>query len=1004
MKEHFTKLIRKCLTLGLLLMFMGVQQVYAQQTVTGLVTDENDEGIPGANVLIQGTSSGGVSDADGNFRISAANDDVLVISFVGYETQTIGVDGRSVINVKMAPDIQSLEEIVVIGYGTAKKKDLTGAVAKITPEAFENQPITRVEEALQGRAAGVTVARANGAPGAGIKIRIRGVNSITGNNDPLVVIDGILGGDISTLNPNDIGSIDVLKDASATAIYGVRGSNGVIIITTKKGEGKGKVNVDYFTTISQVPELLPTLAESVGDFARIENIRRVNTGGNPIFTDADIAGFEANGGTNYQDEILQTGTSHNVALSASGSEGNISYFLSGNYRDEQGIVINTGYEQLSLRSNIEANISEKLTVGLNLYGSRSQAQNDFAVFGNGQGSNMYKAATWDPTTPIFDENGEYNLRSRGGIGSLNDNPVRTLRESDIQDIDEQLNGTLNVSYALTDNLTYTLVTGGQIINFNREVFDVEVGDDFLPHTSFFNNKTTTYQVSNILTWQKQFGDHDLKLTGVQEYQNIQFKRNGFNANDLILPNGFFFAELAPNAGQTINNNFTKRELSSYMLRAEYVFGSNLFVTATGRYDGTSVFRPGNKWGFFPSVAVAYNLNNVVENSTAFSALKLRAGWGQVGNQGVAPFSTFARLGFNSYAFDGASASAGTVLAGFESPDLTWETTSQVNVGVDIGLFDGRGSISIDGYRKNTTDLLLDVPVLDTNGGGTITQNVGEVENFGIDLTVGYDILSKEDLNWSTNFSLTYVKNEVTKLFRGLDQIDGLYTSPGGQSRVLNIIQLGQPLGQFQGATFLGTWKTSEAAAADAFGKQPGDAKYLRDADGEIVFDPIGNGTPELLWGFNNTVNYKNWDLNVFLQGVHGFDVYNIMQAGITGGAGDSRSFMAADQVNQWTPENETDIPATVQFFNSSRYVEKGDFIRLSNITVGYTFQDIGLGDATIKIYAGAQNLFLITDYSGYDPELSSRKGNQGNEDVAPGINIGAYPNPRTYTFGVKLGF
>ena len=615
MKEHFTQLIRKGLALGLFLVLVGVQQVYAQQTVTGLVTDESDEGIPGVNILIQGTSSGGVSDANGNFSVSAANDDVLVISFVGYETQTIGIDGRSVINVKMAPDIQSLEEIVVIGYGTAKKKDLTGAVAKVSPEAFENQPITRVEEALQGRAAGVTVAKANGAPGAGIKIRIRGVNSITGNNDPLVVIDGILGGDISTLNPNDIGSIDVLKDASATAIYGVRGSNGVIIITTKKGEGKGKVNVDYFTTISQVPELLPTLAESVGDFARIENIRRVNTGGNPIFTDAEISGFDANGGTNYQDEILRTGTSHNLALSASGSEGNISYFLSGNYRDEDGIVINTGYKQLSLRSNVEAHIGDKLTVGLNLYGSRSQAQNDFSVFGNGQGSIMYKASTWDPTTPIFDENGDYNLRSRGGIGSLNDNPVRTLNESDIQDVDEQLNGTLNLNYAITDNLTYTMVTGAQIVNFNREVFDVEVGDDFLPHTSFFNNKTTTYQISNILTWQKEFGDHNLKLTGVQEYQNIQFKRNGFNANDLILPNGFFFAELAPNAGQTINNNFTKRELSSYMLRAEYVFGSNLFVTATGRYDGTSVFRPGNKWGFFPSVAVAYNLNSVIENST-----------------------------------------------------------------------------------------------------------------------------------------------------------------------------------------------------------------------------------------------------------------------------------------------------------------------------------------------------------------------------------------------------
>ncbi|CAN0551092.1 unnamed protein product, partial [Laminaria digitata] len=338
-----------------------------------------------------------------------------------------------------------------------------------------------------------------------------------------------------------------------------------------------------------------------------------------------------------------------------------------------------------------------------------------------------------------------------------------------------------------------------------------------------------------------------------------------------------------------------------------------------------------------------------------------AGWGQVGSQGITDFGTNAFLTANSYAFDGSSAGPGTILNpnfAFENPDLTWETTTQVNVGVDLGFMNGRGNVSIDGYQKTTTDLLLQVPVSGTLGSGITRQNVGEVENFGIDVSLGYDIIDNENLNWNSNFALSYVKNEVTNLYGGLEEIEGLVSAPGGQARKVNVIQVGQPVGQFNGATFLGTWKSSEAAAAAAVGKAPGDAKYLRGDDGEIVFGAIGNGTPTTTWGWNNTVSYKNFDLNFFLQGVHGFDVFNIMQAGITGGAGDSRSFMAIDQVNQWTPSNETDIPSTVQLFNSSRYVEKGDFIRLSNLTLGYTFRDI-IGFDSVKLYAGGQIFFLF---------------------------------------------
>ncbi|MGB5438018.1 MAG: TonB-dependent receptor [Maribacter sp.] len=1003
MKQQFARFMRKCFLTGLFLAILGMQFSFAQQTITGTVTDENGQGVPGANILVVGTTTGTQSDFDGNFSIPASPSDVLSISYLGYATQRITVGNQTTINVQLVEDASQLEEVIVIGYGTAKKKDVTGAVSRVTSKSFENQPLTRVDEALQGRAAGVTVAKANGAPGAGIKVRIRGVNSITGNNDPLVVIDGVLGGDLSTLNPNDIASMDVLKDASATAIYGVRGSNGVILVTTKKGSGKGKINVDFFTTVSQVRDLLPTLADDVGTFARIENIRKLSIGQNPTFTDAEIAELDRNGGTNYQDEILRTGFSKNLQLSASGSEGNINYFLSGNYRDEEGIVVNTGYQQLSLRSNIGAQISDKFKVSLNIFGSRGEKKNNFESFGNGQGSLMSKALTWDPTTPIYDANGNYNRRSLKGIASLNLNPMLTINETAVSDVEERLSTALNATYQITDNFSYTLVAGSQMNNYNVQRYAVEGLDD-IPDANFSTNKFTSYQISNIFTWQKVFGDtHDIKLTGVQEYQNSKTQFNRYNADNLLLPNGFYFAETA--GGFDIGNDFNERELSSYMLRAEYILANNFSITATGRYDGTSVFRPGKKWGFFPSIAAGYTIINAEDNSGFINNLKLRAGWGQVGNQGVDTYGTFANLGSNIYAYTGGTPSPGSFITSFANEDLTWETTTQTNVGIDVGFSEGRGNFSIDGYKKLTSDLLLNVPVSGTNGGGNVNRNIGEVENYGFDVALGYDIVQNENLNWNANVAVSYVKNEVTQLFNDLEVIEGSFQVPGGQARRANIIELGEPLGQFNGATFLGTWKSSEAAAAATFGKVPGDAKYLRDADGEVVFGAIGNGTPTLTWGFNNTITYKNFDVNIFLNGTHGFDIYNLAQAQITGGAGDSRSFMASDQVNQWTPSNETDIPATVQLFNSSRYVEKGDFVRLSNLTIGYTFNDVaGMDNTSIKVYAGGQNLFLITDYSGYDPELSSRRTDQGNADVAPGINVGAYPNPRTYTLGVKVGF
>jgi len=1004
MKKQFLKILKGSFLLVLFLALISMQYATAQQTITGTVTDELGP-VAGANILVQGTTIGTQTDFDGNFSIEASSENVLVISYLGYATQNVIIGSQTTIDVKLQTDQQQLDEVVVIGYGTAKKSDLTGAVSQVSAKSFEEQPLTRVEDALQGRAAGVQVSRSGGGPGQDIKVRIRGVNSINGNNSPLIVVDGVIGGDLSTINPNDIAAMDVLKDASATAIYGSRGSNGVILVTTKKGSGKAKVAIDVFTTFATVPKFLPTL--NAPDFARIENSRRLRTGGTAIFTDAEISALEASGGTNYQDEIFQTGISKNLQLSVSGSEGRLKYFLSGNYVDQEGTVINTGYERYTLRANTNIDVTDRLKVGLNFFGSRATQINDLVDFNRFQGSLVIKALTWDPTTPIRNADGQFNRFSERGLASLNINPVEDLNTTFLEGVNDRLDANLNVSYDLFKNLNYTLVAGVSTFNGSNQSYST---DNPLNRVSFGSSKNVTHQISNILTWQKAFGKHDIKMTGVYEFSGFENRFNGYNGNNVAVPGGFYFGEFA--AGQNLFNNFSKSTIESVMARGEYNLNNSFFLTGTVRVDSSSKFQEGNRTGTFPSVSARYSFANAsfIENSDFLSNFSIRAGWGQVGNENVAPYITFPSVNANStFSFDGATISPGSSPAGFGNADLTWETTTQTNIGLDIGLYNGRANLTLDAFKKNTTDLLLDVPIPDTNGGGFVTRNVGEVENRGIDIALSGAIISKEDFNWNSNFNFSFTKNKVLDLGEGVDEIQGSFQSIDGQSRNWNIIQVGQPIGQFNGSTFLGTWKSSDNIPLNAAGNpiaQPGDARYLRDADGERVIGAIGNGTPTTFWGFNNTLTYKNWDLNIFIQGVHGFDVLNAVQGIIVGNTGNQRSFLAADQVNQWTASNETDIPAGgLNDAGSTRYVEKGDFIRLQNLSLGYTIKDVTKSGATAKVYVSGQNLLLITDYSGYDPEHTSRPANNaGNVDVAAGINAGAYPNPRTLSVGVKFGF
>lgn len=1014
MKKEFNELLRRCFVLGLFLMFMGIQYSYAQQTITGTVIDENNSPIPGANIVVKGTTNGTQSDFDGNFSITASPNDVLSVSYLGYAEENITVGDQSSITVTLREDASLLDEVVVIGYGTAKKSDVTGAVAQVTAKSFEDQPLTRVQDALQGRAAGVTVA-GSGQPGAPTKVRIRGVNSITGSNDPLVVIDGVFGGDLSTINPNNIQSMEVLKDASALAIYGSRGSNGVILVTTKKGSGKAKVSFDQFVSFSTVEKRLSTLSSA--QFAQLENEEFIaNPVNDPVdapYSAGQISAFEANP-IRYQDLIFKTGITNNSQLSISGgSDDGVRYFLSGNYIDQTGTQITSKYNRYSFRSNLSKEFSDKFSLAANVTASRETTVNDQDAFSSGDGSGILRSITWDPTAPVRDTDGNYILRSPREVANNNYNPIRRLELSDHEFTSDRLNLTLNGKYNFTDNLSYTLIGAVSTIHSSTESYRVE--GDFeatgFVNIGYNNFKNTSHQISNILNWNKEFGKNSLDITGVYEFQGARGLTNGYNVSDLNVP-GLYLAD--DSNAENFFNSGNQSAIESYLGRLQYNYDGFVYLTGSMRVDESSRFSEGNRTGYFPSGAIALNFGNkdFIQNSGVFSALKLRAGWGKVGNQNInasARFSTNSGTGL--YTFDGVTSNTGEVQDQEGNGDLTWETTTQTNVGLDFGFFNNRLTGSIDWFNKDTEDLLLQTIVPGTSIRNFI--NAGEVNNTGIDFSLSAAIVQTDNFSWDATFALSKLKNEVTSLYDDTEFIVGNAAGIGGGGIRLNVIKVGEPLGTFWGYEYQGTWKTNDNIPVDGDGNplfQPGDAKFALDENNELEFRTIGSGLPDITFGFNNTFNYKNWNLNMFWNGSLGFDVYNQVTGTISGNGG-NRSNLSPTVYDRWTPENETDIPraGTGNVLNSSRWVEKGDFVRLSNLKLGYTFgEDIIKGVSSLQLYVSASNLLLITDYSGFDPEVSSNvrtyTGETANPDAGAGIDAGAMPNPRTGTLGMKLTF
>ena len=978
--------------------------VYSQSTVSGLVTSVDDQQpILGANVIVKGTTNGTSTDFDGNYTLdNVSTDDVLVFSFIGFKTLEVNVGIQTQINVQLETDAQALDEVIVsIGYGTMKKSDVTGALTSVSAKSFDKQPLTRIDQALQGRAAGVSVTQNSGAPGAGFKIRIRGTNSLSGNNTPLYVVDGMVVGDINSINVNDVQAMEVLKDASATAIYGNRGANGVILITTKRGK-KGAVKVEFETYYGVAKKAQGLSYMTPAEFAVAVNHQESQE----IYDAAAISDLENGGGEYWEDRLFEDAPFSNLQLSFSGGGDAVDYYISTNYSNQDGTIVSSNYKRYGIRVNVNAKISDKFNVGINTYLSREEETGVRATISTG--------LTWDMSTPAFNDEGEYNETPLiPGIGNGQINPLIGPENNIRENYNHQVIANGYINYDISDNLVLN-ISGGVESNDreNNSYTSVLVNNG---RARVYNQEVTRMQNTNRLTYTYDKSEnHKLRVDAVYEQQYVT------NVWTEATSQGFFsdnttYKNLALGELQRTNNRSTSESLQSFLGRVNYSLFDKFLFTASIRADGSSKFQEGNQWGYFPSVSAAWNVTNekFMANVVGINNLKVRVSYGIIGSQAIQPLATrnipIIGAGVN-YPYTGGTSTVGVAPSNrLANPDLTWESTTQTNFGFDLGLWHSKVTLSLDVYTKNTTDLLLD-RVLPTYVGPTvIAQNVGEVENKGFDATVGWNVFSNQDWNINSTLSVSHNKNKVLELIDGQESMElGLEyyntTFPVNPTRV----EVGKAMSTFRGYQFDGVYQLGEEAEAAAFGKSPGDARYVDvNGDGIITTDDIttvGDGNPDFTWGWNWDISYKNFDLNFVVLGSQGNDIYNLHRMKMMGLGSSQFHAVHRDYNNRWTPTNPSDIASRRdgQEFLSSIWIEDGSYITLKNVVLGYTFTNVlnNIGLDALRLYGSAENLFIITDYSGFDPESTAT----GNSDVDLGIDYNAYPINRSFTIGFRLTF
>ena len=977
----------------------------AQTSVSGTVVDQDGQPIPGVTILDENDQTNGtVTDFDGNFTISVPSDGSLNVSFIGYETQTIAVSGQTNLSIILEEGVSALDEVIITGYGSqVKKSDLTGSIASVSSEDFENQPLIRVDQALQARAAGVAGTQTSGAPGAGYKIRIRGANSITGNNNPLYVVDGLVVGNINNINASDISSMEVLKDASATAIYGNRGANGVVLITTRSGsKGKAKIQVDSFFGSSQVVQHIPVMTPA--QFAEGVNLRDATPEKPPTIDAARIAELEAGAGVNWQDYFFRTAPFSNIVVSASGGSDDVDYYISANTYKAKATVINQDFNRLNLRANINAQLNDKLKVGINNFISRSE--------NTGARVNLANGIAWDMNTPPRDSNGEYNsIPLVPGVGNGSNMPLLVPENNSVENISDQLISSIYANYNITDNITLNISAGVEKIDFTNSSY--QHGLTGPTKAVVRDQQGLRLQNTNRLTYKNDNPDHAFQADLVHEQQSFEMSFREATANNFF-SNSTNFKELSLAGIQNTDSGISNEKLESFLARINYTLYDKYLFTASVRADGSSKFNKDNRWGTFPSGSIAWRISqeDFLKDHPSINSLKARASFGVTGSQAVSPFSTISIPGIsaaNNYPFTGGVPTIGVAPSTrMANPDLTWETTTQFNFGFDIGLWSSKVLLSVDYYSKKTEDILLSRVLPEFVGPTSITQNAGEVENKGFDISLSTVLYEKDDFSINSDFNLSANKNKVVKLVDGVNSmvLGKVYygsTFPVNPTRV----EVGQPISTFRGYHFEGVYQTG---ATDG---TPGHAKY-RDLNGDnkITSEDIGNigdGNPDFTWGWNLNFDYKDLNLNMVFEGAQGNEIYNFQRMKMMGLGSAQFHAVHADFLDSWTPDNPSNtIHAGTQAARdanqwlSSQFLEDGSYTSLRSASLTYNLKDAlsMLGVEQLKVFVNAENLFIITDYSGFDPVSTA----SGNSDVDLGIDFNAFPISRSFSVGFNLTF
>lgn len=1024
-------LMRKNHFFVLVMMLLLGQTLQAQvKVITGRVVASSDnKPVAGATITVSGArkANAAVAGPEGNFRISvpAEKSFHLTVSAIGYESREIASDaihGEDV-TITLKETAKGLNEVVVVGYGTSKKKDLTGAASLVPLTNTERTPVTGTSQLLEGTVAGVQVTQTNAQPGSSFMVRIRGWNSISSGSDPLYVVDDFPGADITAIDPDDIASMTVLKDASQTAIFGSRGANGVVIITTKKGSGRNAVTFNMYTGFQQVSRQYKLM--NAPQFAtyldEVTSINNQNNGTNTAipYTQAQIAAMGP--GTNWQKAIFRTAPISNYNLGFSGGNADGHHYLSFNYFDQSGVVLNSGYQRGVVRFNMDHRVGSRIKVAFNSQASYDyQAKANINTNGGSTGGTILDALRASPIIPIKDSTGNYTYQNgpQPYVDILG-NPVAAAVYNTDKGNNIRVLTNFYAEYEVISGLKVKANFGGELFNYREDIFrptTTYLGANTNGYAGINTNNNYDWLQEYTATYDKTFGIHHINFVGGWTNQEY-FYRSASTTGTSLTSNSFGSNQLGVAGSITSSSNKSSNALVSGLARLNYMLMDRYIVTLTWRADGSSRFGPNDKWGYFPSAAVAWRASDekFIQNINAISDLKFRASYGKVGNQDIGDYNSQSQYGTNTY-FENNARTVGISPNNLANANLHWEQAAQFDAGIDLGLFNNRISFTGDFYNKKTSQMLYSIPLPSTSGFANLLENIGALRNKGVELQLTTVNIANKKLHWSTTYNFSLNRSKILSLgpvtYQYVGSVSTSLFPSGGQ--VSSILQVGQPMGSFYGYKFLGIWQSQDQITKSGTKEavRPGDPRYA-DINGDSNITAadrtiIGHALPKFTYGFSSDLSYGRFSLYVLIQGVYGDNILDENKIEMENGT-TSDNKLAYVLKDSWVPgaTDNNRLPSVVSTLRrtlgvTSDIIEDGSFVRIKTITLAY---DLPLPKLTsvfksASVYVTGQNLITLTHYTGFDPEVNS----YGDSNTSLNSDYNPYPNIRTFLAGVRFGF